>query len=456
MKSVKWLLLVMLALTIVVAGCSSGNGTETTTPPAEKETPKEETPKEAEPEPEPEPEKPALNLNGRTIRVAAWWDDKPKGETADEIARLEKMAELEQAYNFTFEFINVPFEEYMDKFTTSVLSGEPFADVAIMEYKRAAVPVKSGLVLPISEFAAADSDINNDGRLVRKLPPLGGEEYSFSSPGVSIVGIHYNREIFNQLGLPDPQDLLDSGEWTWDKFLEIAKTATRDTNNDGTPDTYGYSGWAADTARHFAAANGIAFVDGNTMTDNSTDPKTIEALEFVNRLYNTENVVKVKSGNPMDWNETNTFKDGDVAMSLQYDWNIGDLSFEAGVVPLPAGPNSDGKHTFANTALNGWFIPKGVENPADVYRIFEEMRDVPTTEEYVGQDWLEGRYKTERDIQIALDKINGTGLISIEEGVPDHPFFAIMDEIIIQKQSVTATVESHKQAAQDAIANLGS
>ncbi|WP_020615448.1 ABC transporter substrate-binding protein [Paenibacillus daejeonensis] len=452
MKSVKWLLLVMLALTLVVAGCSGGNNEPPAPPVQENEPPAAEDP----PAEEPVEEVADINLDGRTIRIAAWWDGMPAGETADEIAQLEKMAELEEAYNFKFEFINIPFEEYMDKFTTSVLSGEPFADVAVMEYKRAAVPVKSGLVLPLSEFTTADSNINNEGNLVGKLPALAGGEYAFWPPSVSIVGIHYNREIFNQLGLPDPQDLLESGEWTWDKFLEIAKTATRDTNNDGTPDIYGYSGWAADMARHFGVSNGITFVDGNTMEDKSTDPKMIEALEFVNRVYNAENVVKVKSGNPMDWNETNTFKDGDVAMSLQYDWNIGDLSFEAGVVPIPAGPNSDGTHTFANTALNGWFIPKGVENPEHVYRIFEEMRDITTTEEYVGQDWLEGRYKTERDIEIALEHVNGTGMISIEEGVPDYPFFAIMDEIIIQKQSVTATVESHKQAAQEALANLGS
>jgi multiple sugar transport system substrate-binding protein len=450
MRRLKVLTLVLFVMVMIVSACSSGGSSEPTAKPSDSTAP----PATVEPTPSEEPAK-TIDLGGRTIRIAAWWDEKPKGETAGEKARLEKMAQLEKDYNFTFEFINVPFEEYMDKFTTTVLAGEPFADVLIMEYKRAIVPVKAGQVLPISEFTTAANDINNEQKLVTKLPALGGGEYSFNSPGVSVVGLHYNRDLFKRLGLPDLQELYNKGEWTWDSFLDIAKQATRDTDNDGKIDTFGYSGWPADLARHFAAANGIAFVDDATMTDMSTDPKMIETLELVNRVINVENVTKVKTGNKMDWNETNTFKDGDVAMGIQYDWNIGDLTFEVGVVPIPKGPSGDGQHTYANTALNGWFIPKGVKDPQIVYQIFEEMRNVPPTEEYLGQDWLESRYKTEADIAMALEHINGTGKISVEEGIPDYPFFAIMDDIIVNNQSVTATVEKYKAEAQASLDKVG-
>lgn len=450
MKNLKMLSALMIVLMLVVVtacGNNGGNNAVNTTAPADKaednKTVKEEPPAVEEPV--------VVDLGGRTIRIAAWWDGKPKGETAGEKAQLDKMAELEKKYNFKFEFLNIPFEEYMDKFTTTVLAGDPFADIAIMEFKRAIVPVQQGQVLPLSEFTTPTNDINNEQKLVIKLPALGGDDYAFNTPGVGVVGLHYNRDLFKKQGLPDLQDIYNKGEWTWEKFLEIAKQATRDTDNDGKIDVYGYSGWPADTARHFGAANGVSFVDGNTLQDNSSDPRMIETLEFVNRIVNVENVNKVKSGNKMDWNETNTFKDGDVAMSIMYDWNVGDLSFEAGVVPIPLGTQGNREFTYANTALNGWFIPKGVKDPQIVYQIFEEMRDVPPTEEYLGQDWLESRYRTEADIQMALEHINGTGMISIEEGVPDYPFYAVMDEIIVQNLSVTATVEKNKAAAQAAL-----
>ena len=84
-----------------------------------------ETPKEEPAEPEAEP----VDLGGRVIKVASWWDLKPVEAQQREKARLEKIAEIEKKYNCKIEFVNVPFEEYMNKFTTSVLAGEPFADI---------------------------------------------------------------------------------------------------------------------------------------------------------------------------------------------------------------------------------------------------------------------------------------------------------------------------------------
>lgn len=452
MKKLKVLTALFIALMMVLTACGGGK-TDTTSDSGanggDNTTGKEET-SDLDRPPE-EDEAAAIDLGGRKIRMAAWWDLKPAGNTAGEKASLEKRAELEKKYNFKFEYLNVPFGEYWDKFTTTVLAGEPFADILIMEYKRAIVPAKQGQLLPLREFTNPTNDINNEQKIVRKLPPLGGEEYAFGNPGVSVVGMHYNRDVFKRLGLPDLQELYNKGEWTWEKFLEIAKLATRDTDNDGKIDVYGFSGSAFDVARHFAASNGIAFVDPNSLEDTSDDPRMVETLEFVNRLYNVENVVKTKSGNKMEWTELDTFKDGDVAMSIQYDWSIGDLTFEAGVVPVPLGPQGTPQYTYANAALNGWFIPKGVEQPNIVYQIFEEMSNLPPTEEYLGQDWLESRYKTEEDIQMGIEHINGTGMIFIEEGIPDYPFFSIIDEIIVQNQSVTATLEKYKAQAQAAL-----
>ena len=109
-------------------GLQWGGAKQAETPPATPAPSTEtaaETPKEEPAEPEAEP----VDLGGRVIKVASWWDLKPAGTTAGEKARLEKIAEIEKKYNCKIEFVNVPFEEYMNKFTTSVLAGEPFADI---------------------------------------------------------------------------------------------------------------------------------------------------------------------------------------------------------------------------------------------------------------------------------------------------------------------------------------
>ncbi|TFE23050.1 ABC transporter substrate-binding protein [Cohnella luojiensis] len=457
MKKMKALTILLVALMLTLTACGGGNSnnsSNSSTASNSAVTTESNTNEAATTDPAPEPTPAPVDLGGRVIKISMWWDGKPKGETAGEKASLAKIAELEKKYNCKIEFVNIPFEQYMDKFTTAVLAGEPIADISIMEFKRSISPVKQGLVLPLNDFTLATSDINNEQKHIMKLPAIAGAEYSFNTPFVSAVGMYYNRDLIKKLGLPDPQELYMNGQWTWDKFLEIAKQATTDTNNDGKNDTWGYSGWPADAARHIGVTNGALFVNDSDLSLGLTDPKLTEALEFVNRIYNVENVVKVKTGNKMDWNETNTFKDGDVAMSINYDWNMGDLTFEVGIVPNPAGPQGDGKSTFANTAQNGYFIPKGVKEPQIVYQIFEELQDIPPTEEYLGQDWLESRFKNEADIKMVIEHVSGTGRLSLEEGIADFPFFPIMDDIIIKNQSVTATLEKYKQAGQAALDKL--
>ncbi|ANY72651.1 ABC transporter substrate-binding protein [Paenibacillus ihbetae] len=452
MRKMKGLSLLLICLMFVITACSGGGGAQTEAPKTEPAPAAEqagsETPKEEEPA---QP----VDLGGRVIKVAAWWDLTPAGNTADEKARLEKIAEVEKKYNVKIEFVNVPFEEYMNKFTTSVLAGEPFADIVQLEYKSALPAIMKGQLLPISEFTTDHNNINNEANLQMKYPAIGGGEYGFDNPISLGLGLHYNRDLFKKHGLPDLQELHAKGEWNWDKFMEIAKQATKDTNNDGKTDVWGFSGWAIDAVKHFTAANGGKIVDDANGKEGLSDPKTLEAAEFINRLYNVEKVVKVKSGNKTNWEETNTFKDGDVAMFPAAEWMLGDVTFEVGIVPIPNGPQGSPEATYANTAASAKFIPKGVKDPAIVYQIYEETFDIQSTEEYPGQDYLEGIYTNQEDIDMIREHIAGTGVITVDEAYTDYPTGAFIEDIIVNNQSVTATAEKYKQQAQAAVDKMG-
>lgn len=448
MKQMKGFSFLVLCLMLLLTACSGGNKTN-----VENTPPKETTAATVAPTDEPEAE--AVDLGGRVIKVAAWWDLKPPGETASDKARLAKIAEVEKKYNVTIEFVNVPFEEMVNKFTASVLAGEPFADIIQLEYKAALPAILKGQILPISEFTESYSNINNDANLLAKYPSIAGGDYGFDNPTSIGLGMHYNRDLFKKLGLPDLQELYTSGQWNWEKFIEIAKLATKDTDNDGKIDVFGYSAWAVDALKHFAAANGVKIADEVAGKEGLSDPRTLEAAEFLNRLYNTENIVKVKSGDPLNWEETNTFKDGDVAMFTAAEWNLKDLTFDMGVVPIPNGPQGSKEMTYANTAASAKFIPKGVVDPKIVYQIYEETFDIPQIEEYPGQDYLESIYGHEEDITMVREHIAGTGVIMIDDAYPDFPTYNFVQDIISNNASVTATAEKYKAQAQAAIDKLG-
>ncbi|KKC45894.1 MULTISPECIES: ABC transporter substrate-binding protein [Paenibacillus] len=452
----KWKALSVLTLSglLLAAGCSSNNGGSPETSSAPTASPANES---ASPSPSPSPSPaPAEvpDLGGRIIKVSAWWDLKPAGTTASDKARLDKIAEVEKKYNVKFEFVNVPFENYMDKFTTTVLAGEPFADIMQMEYKSALPAIKKGQLLPISEFTTPDNNINKEANLIAKYPAIAGGEYAFDNPTSIGLGLHYNRDIFKKLSLPDPQELYAKGEWSWDTFLDLAKKATKDTDNDGKIDVFGFSGWANDAFKHFTAANGGSVVDDRDGKEGLSDPKTIEAAEFVKRLYNVENVVKVKTGDKTNWEESNTFKDGDVALFTAAEWQLPDLKFEVGLVPIPNGPQGSKEITYANTAQSGKFIPKGVKDPKLVYQIYEETFDIPQIEEYPGQDYLESLYTDEADIKMMREHIAGTGKITLDDAYPEYPTGAFVSDIIKNNASVAATAEKYKAQAQASIDKL--
>ncbi|MCL6457100.1 MAG: carbohydrate ABC transporter substrate-binding protein, partial [Gorillibacterium sp.] len=202
-------------------------------------------------------------------------------------------------------------------------------------------------------------------------------------------------------------------------------------------------------------SNGGLIVDEANKKEGLSDPKTIQAAEFINKLWNVDKVVRVKSGNKTDWNESTTFKDGDVAMFTAAEWMLPDVTFNMGVVPMPLGPTGTADHTYANTAAAAKFIPKGTKDAQVVYQAYEETFDIPATEEYPGQDYLESLYKNQEDIDMVREHIAGTGVITLDDAYTDYPTNSFVEDIIVKNASVTATAEKYKQQAQAAVDKFG-
>ncbi len=53
--------------------------------------------------------------------------------------------------------------------------------------------------------------------------------------------IWYNKNLLNKNGLEDPYDLWKSGEWNWEKFEELGRELTQDTDDDGNIDQWGFN-----------------------------------------------------------------------------------------------------------------------------------------------------------------------------------------------------------------------
>lgn len=401
------LLVLLLAFVFVIsmfAGCAKKE--EPTDVTEEPKTPEEpaEQPEEPAEQPEKEPEEEIRDLGGRVIKVAAWWDMTPQPGTTYGERQITRREEMEQKYNFKFEFINMPWEEVVETYTSSVLAGDPAADIFTLEDGWLVGLVNKGFVQPLDEWF----DFNEDkwDPLTKKLSTFDGKIYGMSTGKWWPRGIvFFNKKIFERENLPDPYELLFNGEWTWEKMREIAKAATKDTDGDGVIDQWGIAGIDMDLALIYS--NGATFADikdGKAVL-NLRDPKVVEALNFYYELANVDKILynKFTYSDSPPWDIAATmFQDGKVAMFWYQYWKIDDfknnMSDDYGILLPPIGPSDpDKKYKCLVSGHNFQTIPKNVKNPEDVAFIWDLWTD-PFPEDLEDPDtWMEAHFDRVRD-----------------------------------------------------------
>ncbi len=417
----------------------------------------------------------AFDLGGRTIKVGLWWDyyydsdnqdinDDPKltnTETAQ--MKLDNVRRIEEKYNCKIDFVNLGWNGVINSINTSIPAGTPECDVYITNLQFSVPAAFAGLVYDLKDIALEGSDLFGKQSVIEPLEGLGGT-YFFNEVGLPIGGVFmgYNRTMVEDLGLEDPQQLYKDGKWTWEKFAELAKAGTQDTNKDGTNDTYGFSGAWNQMIDQLVQNNGGSIAGSET--EGLSSKPVMEVLEFVNKLYNEDK--SVRPWNQDDWDDNvNAFVSGKVLFWSAAAWllkqqndlaaeNGGELSFDYGVVPYPIGPSGDGK-LYSPPAGNMYMIPIGVEEPGKVLQVMEEFlnwydgdtsyRDDPT--------WFESCFQTEEDVQIAYDcyentKLDPWGALSPYFDMGSTVFFPIC---VDKEQTVSQAVEAAKPVLQGAI-----
>lgn len=389
------------------------------------------------------------NLEGRTITIAAIWNADPavNDKTAEGKLKVAQEKKVEKEYNVKIKYKVVPNNDLQKKFVSSVLAGQPLADLVNMNNQMAMDAAAKKQLIPIESFAP---DMSKYPKLV-KSSKFFGNNYQIGVPSYSFAGMYYNIKLFKQLNLPDPHELVKQGKWNWSEFEQIAKKATTNGQNK----TWGFAGWDQEMMQFFLPSNDAQMVDMKTGKVNVNSQKVVQAYDFVNKLYNVDHVVKVEpKSTPDNWHERSTFKDGDVAMTYGWDWQAqGDYKgMDIGFVPFPMGPAAK---SFVNPELTGtsggWFIPKGVKNPKALVQVFNDLNNVKDLEDYPGQNWFEGQLKHQADIDAARK------LAKSQAEVP-YTFFNkfpnsnITKDIITNHKNVQSTLQAYQGKAQAVVA----
>lgn len=260
---------------------------------------------------------------------------------------------VEKDYNCTIKII--AHDNYVQNVHTKVLAGDKIADIIDVEGYNLIQLARNGCIVPLEEVEGLNLSDSRWLQGYTQMTEFNGQHYgvNFMRPAEARICLIYNRELLKECGITeDPQKLVDSKEWTFEKFREMCKTATKDTNGDGTNDTYGcYIGLPETFGTSMISANGgrvVTSVEG-VAKETYNDSKALNALNFVYDLVNTDKTVKVgpsiTTGDSQK-EATANFVAGESAFYFCETWVInqilkptaGDMDY--GIVTLPMGPDA--------------------------------------------------------------------------------------------------------------------
>lgn len=186
-------------------------------------------------------------------------------------------------------FINAKYitsADYESKLTT-LLAGGMDMDIYIQKRQVDMFSHNSnGYIEPLNELIEKhgfdfstlkswESALTVDGDILA-LPYRGGKYFTY-----------YNEKVFRDKGIPTPQELVEKGEWTWDKFVEISQALSE---NDGK--TFGSCIYTWGSQQVFPAVQkGVQFINADGTID--LDESVLKSVKIRKELEDGEDMISL-------------------------------------------------------------------------------------------------------------------------------------------------------------------
>lgn len=346
MKKIRlWaLLLTVLMLTSIVAGCSGDKDPPSTTPVPGSGTTKG-----------PDETTAPVKLNGYEFILAAAPLDKliPEKDRSElDNRKLEAYEKIQEEYDFKLSFI--PLENSMESAISAVMAGDKIGDFIMIRHSDFFPLSVSGYLIPMDgdKLKSAGLDVTDATKWSQEYTQMSyfnGYTWALSTNGEFFpftfgYQMAFNDTITKQAGYDKEAiyNLVKQGKWTWDVFLSICRDVTKDTDGDGTLDQFGNTSWTFGAEILTNQTNPIYRDNTGKWVCDFTDTNVIEGLTF---LRDSQQANVVKSAVTKNGDLRKQFTNGHAAFVTVYYGHLIETIFkdsmvEYGLVPLPKGPNA--------------------------------------------------------------------------------------------------------------------
>lgn len=371
------------------------------------------------------------DLGGMEITIRDWWSSGEEAEPTDTYGEdlLDYHDWLQETYNFTVKQVAISDwgstpEDFLNYVSTD---GDDENYVWILRTGPEFVSaMNSGLMYDLSTLDCLDFSEDKWVSGVHELCSKNGAIYA-CSPLVPEPrgGMYFNKRLLEEAGI-DPQsiyDLQESGEWTWDKFVEICEQITADTDNDGVIDRWALVTDDSETKNEAVWSNATAYIgmeDGKYVNLTSSDA-TLEALNFA--LDIMDKYKYMPEGAEWDYWKTE-FPNGSGAFLVGQAYlaanELKDMEDDFGFVCFPKGPQaSDYTNCYTDNpyAIPACYDADKAWKIAFALNVWTDR--VPGYEDY--NDRLSGYYATFRDeesVDLTIARMCENGMVTYHDMIP--------------------------------------
>lgn len=256
----------------------------------------------------------------------------------------------------------------MENLRAKTMTGDKYADAIHIPMNLLLQAIRSGYVQNLNEIEGLDLDSYRWVEACTNMATYDGQVYglNFMRPSEVRTCLVYNREVLKQCGVTeDLEQLVRDKQWTFDKFEEIMRKCTKDTDGDGVTNIYGMLPAIYEqlgVAMINSNGGSLVTVEDGVAKENFTAPEAVTALNYLTKWMNDDKIVANVYGDDSRFGVTtqayaNYFVDGECAFMFCESWlitqqikNIAN-GLDYGILPFPMGPDADDYVSNADNAL---------------------------------------------------------------------------------------------------------
>lgn len=334
-----------------------------------------------------------IDYDGRTITIVAQTNLAPglpmteaEVEGTSDISKIMKYRsklDAESLFNCKIEMKMIPIGSIVNEVINNQIAGTYLGDV-LWANRQNVIPrlINNKSLLAWGDYHDFTTDELFTGEYFKNVYYYKDKFWFFSWDHRSRPdnGLHYNKGILANEGVPDLWAYADQNNWNWDSFRDIALKTTRDLNGDGITDQWGISAYAADFATTLAMTNGVAPIifENNEAVFGFNKPESKKALLFMIQLWNVDKVVMpvLMPGGA----HLRAYYGGQAAMcpstGLAHGKAAADNGLEKnniGFIYLPKGPDYGTYVGFTNTGGHGLYLMSSAQEPKNITKIIRYL-----------------------------------------------------------------------------------